>query len=222
MTMYRWKWLLLVVPGLLPAFGAQASPVALVTEVSGQMEPGVEEFTELQAGSSVILEADAEIVFLHYRTCESVTVRGGRLLLTAERYTVQSGRILDARRTPCPRELALGAPGEVGGVVLRATPGPSDAQEANGYPVAATPSLILVGSGAAGVTGLRVEDDAEVILEVALRERRFSWPDGVQGLVPGRDYNVQLLGPGGCVKHRFAVHVRPDGGATGTVLVRID
>jgi hypothetical protein len=203
---------------LLVAGAAQATPVALVTDVSGETAPTVEPWSEIPAGTSIVLADDAEMVFLHYWICESVTVRGGRLAFSSERYTLQGGRILDARRTPCPRAIVLSESGEVGGMVLRGS-GESTAQA---YPVPDAPSFVLAGRKAGDFARIRVAQGEVTILDAPIHDRSFHWPDGLPRLLPGETYAVTLQAADGAVQHDFTILVARAARAGDITLVRLD
>jgi hypothetical protein len=206
---------------LLVAGQAQATPVALATDVSGEMSPPVEPWSEIPAGTAVVLADDAEMVFLHYWTCESVTVRGGRLSFTSERYTLQGGRILDARRTPCPRAIVLSESGELGGMVLRGS-AQSAAQVAQAYPVSDAPSFVLAGRKAGDFARIRVAQGEVAVLDEPIRDRSFHWPEGVPRLHGGETYAVTLEAADGATQHDFTILVARAARAGDITLVRLD
>lgn len=200
---------------------AQATLVALATDVSGETSPPVEPWSEIPAGTSVVLADDAEMVFLHYWTCESVTVRGGRLAFSSERYTLQGGRILDARRTPCPRAIVLSESGEVGGMVLRGSP-ESAAQGAQAYPVPDAPSFVLAGRKAGDFARIRVAQGEVTILDEPIHDRSFHWPAALPRLQPGETYAVTLEAVDGAMQHDFTIVVARATRAGDITLVRLD
>src|SRR5690242_13402938 len=65
-----------IVAGSSPA-DAQSSPppaVALVTDVVGRIDPAVEPFSEMPAGSTVRLAPGATINVLFYASCEELSI----------------------------------------------------------------------------------------------------------------------------------------------------
>ena len=71
---------------LLLAFAACGSaamaaerPVALALIVSGATQPVVEEYDELLSGQLIGLSEETNFQFLHYRSCTTVTVKGGQI-----------------------------------------------------------------------------------------------------------------------------------------------
>lgn len=106
----------------LGAGGAAAQDgAALVLETSGAAVPAVKPYAEIRAGTAVTLAGDARLVLLHYRTCRTVTLVGGRISVGADTYAVVGGATVRETQGRCPRPVTLKADGEVvvGGVVTR-------------------------------------------------------------------------------------------------------
>jgi hypothetical protein len=55
---------------------AGATPAALVLDIDGATTPPIEPFTELERGQKIQLETGVTMEFMHYATCQSVTIKG--------------------------------------------------------------------------------------------------------------------------------------------------
>ena len=53
--------------------------------------------------AKISLPGGARLVFLHYHTCRTATVVGGRIRFGAEAYAIIGGTKESDARTPCPR-----------------------------------------------------------------------------------------------------------------------
>ena len=97
-----------------PHAASAAEAVGLVTKVSGTVEPTINAFEEIHAGVTLELSGESSIEFLHYPSCESITVKGGKLFLTARSYNSRGGVITREKRR-CPRTLRLKSGASVAG-----------------------------------------------------------------------------------------------------------
>ncbi|HEY6219285.1 MAG TPA: hypothetical protein VIV65_04450, partial [Gemmatimonadaceae bacterium] len=68
------------------ALAQGSAGTALIVDVSGQTTPALKPFTELPAGTTVALAPGAKLGFVHYETCRTVTVTGGRVVIGAKGY----------------------------------------------------------------------------------------------------------------------------------------
>src|SRR5438034_303628 len=66
---------------------AQAA-AALVLDKQGTSKPELSPYSEIPDGGSVSLSPQTKLVFVHYGTCRTVTVVGGRVTFRAETYSV--------------------------------------------------------------------------------------------------------------------------------------
>ena len=74
---------------------------ALVLEKSGATTPEVQPYSEIAVGATVSLSSGAKLVFLHYQTCRTVTVVGGKVAFASYTYTISKPRrqVAPERRT---------------------------------------------------------------------------------------------------------------------------
>ena len=172
--------------------GATAAPVALALEVSGEITPPLQAFTEMEAGSSFEIGSGGRMQFLHYPTCQNVVVEGGRLTLTAENFRVSKGKIIEVSRADCPQRLVVASTEEspgVAGVVLRSA---SDGV----LKVAQRPEFLLLGKTGTPFTRGRLMQDKTVLLDTGLENGRIKWPKSLPSLQTGGDYSLHLAGDG--------------------------
>src|SRR5438132_2061130 len=119
---------------------AQGSPgSALVVEVSGQTTPAVKPFSEIPANTTIALAPGAKLGFVHYETCRTVSVTGGKVTIGAKGYQAIGGTVSETR-TPCPRSVKVQGGGETAGLVLRGVP--------QQVALATRPSFVIVGARA--------------------------------------------------------------------------
>jgi hypothetical protein len=168
----------------LPQTAAAGEAVGLVTKVSGTVTPAVKAFEELYAGSSLELAGSNSIEFLHYPSCESITVKGGKLFLSDQNYNSRDG-VIQREKRRCPRTLRLKGDARVAGVVMR-----------SGLSVlllAAQPSLILTGSKRKRVTGLRFLLGNQLLLAARVEGPRYEWPKDKAALAAGNRYHLEVV-----------------------------
>jgi hypothetical protein len=167
-----------------PAAAAQVDEaVGLVTKVTGKTSPEINPFDEIFAGSTIVLTAGS-IEFLHYPTCESITVQGGKLYLTTQSYNARDSLVTREKRR-CPSTLRIRGDARVGGIVMRS----GLAKLA----LAAKPSLYLTGKNRKMVTGLRFHLGNQLLLAARVDGPRFDWPENKAPLRAGNTYHLELM-----------------------------
>lgn len=176
--------LLLGVAVVAPRPASAAEAVGLVTKVSGTVRPAVNAFEEIHAGATLELPGKSSIEFLHYPSCESITVKGGKLYLTARSYNSRKGVITREKRR-CPRTLRIKGDARVAGIVMR-TGSPK-------LTLAAKPSLILTGSKRKLVTGIRFRLGNQLLLAARVEGPRYAWPEGKAALAAGSVYHLEVM-----------------------------
>jgi hypothetical protein len=189
-----------------------AEPVALVLELDGAMEPPVEPFSELAPGETIRLSDGATLAFLHYPSCAEVTVRGGRLVLSEQRYTLQGGKIVSVDRARCPKTVVLTENRQVGGVLLRGGGGPS---------LSTRPEFVIAGQGAGDVARVRVRDGDTVLAEAAVAGKWFEWPEGAAELAAKKGYKAELLDASGAVLKTLEFEAKSKRGRKQVTVVRV-
>jgi hypothetical protein len=195
----------------LPIFAVEADEaVGLVTRVNGQISPSIDAFEEVHAGSSLVLTG-ASIEFLHYPSCESITVKGGKLFFSAQSYNSRDGLVTREKRR-CPRTLRLKGDARVAGVVMRAG--------LTKLSMAAKPSLVLTGANRKKVTGLRFSLGGQLLLAARVEGPHFDWPEGKAALKANITYHVELMDLQTVVR-KIPFKVERNG-RTPTVIIAID
>lgn len=201
-----------------PAMGAAPPqpPVALVIEVTGTVEPALEPYSEVADKDNVKLTAGAKLTFLHYATCQEVTVSGGRITFTVGTFRVEGGGIANSTRVDCPRSVTIQPDAVAGAVLFRGV----------GARIVVTldprPLFVLVGAKATNFTRLRILRDKKTIFEGKIEGRRFAWPEGEPALAPGWVYALDLLTAGGGKPRTVAVEVVDQRGRSPLTLIRVD
>ncbi len=192
---------------------AAQRPVALITDIVGAVTTDVGPFDEISAGKSIDLGNGGRLEFQHYQRCETVVVEGGRVNFSRQTYTTQKGKILDVRRSKCPKTVAVGM--EVSGVQLRnVVPG--------GLRLTTKPSFVLVGANRARVARLRVRDGETTVFEGRIDGWRFTWPEGTAPLKAGSAYDIDLLTDDGKGQHSLKVTIAEQRGSTPLTLIRVE
>ncbi len=163
-----------------------AAPVALVLEFEGTSEPEIEPFIELESNSRYLLTEGTRLVFQHYGTCDTVTVVGGRISFTEQRFLVRRGKVVDVKRERCPVATTLGKDARLGGVLMRGKPG-------GGLKLGPRPRLVFTGAKRAEYERLRILKDGAIVLEAPLEGGRFDWPETAAPLAPGRGYVLEVV-----------------------------
>lgn len=189
-----------------------AEPVALIMELDGDTDPMVEPFGELAPNDAISLSDGATMLFLHYPSCSEVTVQGGRLVMSAERYTLQGGRIVSVDRARCPKTVVLASSGQVGGVIIR---GPASAK------LGTRPEFIIAGKDVMDIAMVHVRRGEQMIAKVAMQGRNFEWPKELPNLAPAKDYVAELRDADGKVIHTLEFEVK-NRGTSGVTVVRFE
>ena len=175
---------------------------ALVLEKTGATVPEVQPFSEIAVGATLSLASGTKLVFLHYPTCQTVTVVGGRVTFGTHAYTAAGGSKPDEVRTPCPPTVRLKGQGEVAGMVMRSI--------LPTVRLSVSPSLVLVGGRADDFTAVVVSRGGTMLLEAPLAGRRFRWPSSAAPLAVNTTYEL-LLVPKAADKARVTVEFRTEG-----------
>lgn len=193
------------------------TPAALVLDITGPTTPAVEPFSELETKSPIEIDAETTIEFLHYATCQAITVKGGRLNFTSQRYLFKGGKILDTKRAECPKKVALTGASQIGGVVLRGSGGKQDS-----YRLTTRPSFVLVGADADSYTEINISRDGKSIVEAKLHGRVFFYPDSAPALEKGESYQVTLTPAGGGEPRSFNLTAQGRPKKYALTLIRVD
>lgn len=214
------RWAAFALSGLaalaaLPAWAYAATPAALVIDTTGTVEPLLATFTELASDAAITLQADAEIEFVHYPTCETVVVRGGRLKFTAERYLVQGGKVVSVERAECPKSVTLSGPSQIAGLVLRSDSGKD-------LRVETQPFFVLVGRNADQIARIVVSHEEMVLLDGEVTDRTFRWPADKPPLEKSGLYTVDLYTFDGEKAHTFEIKAHRKRRKGDMILIRLN
>jgi hypothetical protein len=197
----------------LASLPAAAAVVALALEVEGDTDPAIEPFTEIESGASIKLGAQTQIEFLHYTTCQTIVVRGGRVTFTEQQYLVRDGEVVDVTRSKCPEVAAVGKDSAIGGVLMRGA--------GDGFSIWPRPQFVFVGASRARYTELHVLKGSALLLSAPLTGYRFDWPEAKDPLAAGKDYAIELVGPDNASK-RVQFEVVEHRGTAPLSVVRLD
>lgn len=202
--------------GLASTAAQAAKPAALALDVSGPTTPQIEPFTELEPKSPIELGPDSTIEFLHYHRCETITVKGGRLNFTSQRYLHKGGKVISVKRAECAKEVALTGASAIGGIVVRGGSGKKNVKGTT------RPSFVLVGANADSYAFIRISEKDKTVLDAKLHGRTFFYPDSAPILRKGTFYNVTLTPAGSGKPRTFKLEaLRPPAKDTLT-LIRVD
>ena len=162
------------------------SASALVLDVSGASIPGVRPYDEILEDAKISLPGGARLVFLHYHTCRTVTVVGGRIRFGAETYSIIGGTKESDARTPCPRTVTVKPGGEMAGALIRSLGGA-------GLSMSSRPTFVVAGPRAADFASVRVSRGDTKVLEAPLEDRHFRWPSTAEPLAVGPEYELAFI-----------------------------
>ena len=161
-------------------------PSALVLETSGPGIPGVRPYDEILGDANISLPVGARLVFLHYHTCRTVTVVGGRIRFDAETYAIVGGTKESDARTPCPRTVTVKPGGEMAGALIRSL-------GSAGLSTSSRPTFVVAGPRAEDFASVRVSRGDTIVLEAPLEGRRFRWPSTAEPLAAGPEYELVFI-----------------------------
>lgn len=164
---------------------ASAQKAALVIDVLGDVSPAVEPFGEVDAGTELKLAKGAELILMHYATCEEVHLESGNIRVGLADLEIGGAANVIARDpVECPEQVAfVEAPSSTGAVVLR----DSGAAEIAPRPMFAAP----------GATRIEVSAGGELVAAMEVTGNRAVWPRSAPDLTPGEVYEIRMTGPSG-------------------------
>lgn len=192
------------------ALAAGAKPVGLVLSYTGAA-PALAPYTELMAESEFDLGSDT-VSFVHYGTCKSVEVKGGKLKVGTDHYQAE-GASKELGKDQCPEQVAVVARGVSGGVLLRSAPSPE---------IPPRLECVLAGNKRKAFAAVQVMDGSGVLLQIPLTGERIALPANVPPLHLNRTYKLNFI-PGNPLEPPRSVSVlvsAPTGG--NLCLLRID
>ncbi len=211
--------LIIFAAGILALAAANAhagTPAALALDVFGPTTPAVEPFSELETKSPIELDADTTMEFLHYASCKAVTVKGGRLNFTKQRYLYKGGKIIEAKRAECPKSVALTGASQIGGVILRG------AGKKKSVTATTRPSFVLIGQQADSYANISIAQNGRPVFDAKLHGRVFFYPETAPALTKGQSYDVTLTPSGGGKARNFKIKARNKPKKYTLTLIRVD
>jgi len=183
------------------AVAGVARAAALIVAAQGEITPAVEAFSEADEGAAFVLNADAEMIVLHYAACTETHFRGGEVTVGAVGMTSTGVRVGETA-VECPRKVAFAdSANAVAAVVLR---GDEDRAAINVRPV-----FVLLDDG---FERIEIRRGADLVRQLSVDGRIARWPAGATPLAPGEGYAFVIV-RGGDARAAAAV-VTADAGVT--------
>jgi hypothetical protein len=202
---------LAILIGLAATRALAGEPAALVLDVTGDTEPAVFPYSEIEAGTEVTLADDATLSLIHYGTCKALTLIGGSVRIEANRYLIGRSRVEEERAQDCPNEVALAEDGTAAGVLMRGG-------DALHLPL--RPSFVLAGGRADTVERIDILSGAEPVMTLPVKARHVAWPEDAAALKSGSEYGVSIVhSDGSSSEYAFLANAR---GPRSLVILRLD
>jgi len=169
----------------LPTLANAASVVGIVEDISGVSGTKLAAASEITSGTQIALGTSGSLTFVHYLSCNEVSVTGGTATITATDYNVVGGTLTETKLA-CPERVPVQSSTSVaGGLVMR---GPVT------NPVGTSPKVMLSGSGANLLSqAVFISTDDNTKFQGEVLNGRVTVAKGVV-LKPGT-YNILLTGP---------------------------
>ncbi|CAA7614589.1 exported hypothetical protein [Candidatus Terasakiella magnetica] len=200
---------------ILAASGAVAAEksAALVMDYMGRPAPSLATYSELAAGASFALGPTETVTLLHYRSCRTLNIKGGRVNVGRDRIEAEGGAVTEEPGDTCPKEVAINTSGVSGGVVMRALDFITLPTEID---------CVVVGRRLAEVGWIAIADETGGVVErLAVSGSRAMSPLGRPPLFKDRTYQMMILRPNGSLLKQVPVAVE-ESHRDRLCLVRID
>ena len=186
---------ILGVAALMSCGASQAGePAALVVELSGEIEPALFPFSEIEDGTEIRLGEETRLGFVHYGTCKMVVMIGGEVRIERRRYMIRRGRVESERAQDCPREVVLDEEGTAAGVLMRGAESAGVLMR-SGETVSVMPlrpSFVFAGARADGIASVAVGAGDAVVATLPAEGRRAAWPETAPDLEADTVYTVEI------------------------------
>jgi hypothetical protein len=219
-TQCTWYLVTIFVFATQPVWADALAEAGIVQETAGHMQPGLEPYVEIPYPSTIVLDAKAQLTFVHYRTCLRVTVAGpGSLMITRAHYQVNQAIITHERvlQAHCYDEVKIGdAP------TRKSTGGPTFRESGGPASISASSVLVLVGGLASSFVRMRVSLDDTLIATYPIDGPRLPWPDVGTPLDENNKYRLELETRDAKLKIAFSVIFRTAGQPGHMLLIRVD
>jgi hypothetical protein len=183
------RLLLALIAMTITSFGLAQQPVALVLDVTGDTDPPIDPYTEVASGTELVLGDTTRLEFLHYNSCEDVTVQGGRLSFSESRFQHSKGDILELKRQECPTTVAMTKDAPIGGILLRGN------NTGVMLVLGERPGFVIVGQGKNRYEAVTILREGNKVFEGKLDGARFRLPPEIDPLEAGNTYQLVLSGP---------------------------
>jgi len=202
---------------LLSGTARAADVAALVLDYTGKANPLLQDYSEVPAGTKVELGAGGKLTVLHYKTCHTITVTGGSVIIGADDVQTKGGTRTQEASDQCPQEVKFKVAGIGGGVLMRG------ANELLPPSITLPTSLAcgLVGAKADKVDGVTVMDGNTAVTPVAIAAHRLSLPPTAPALESGHGYTLVMRVAGKTTTDALPITVT-NTPAAGTCLIRIE
>ena len=182
---------------------------ALVIDVVGDVSPAVDAFEDVAPGTVLTLGAGAELTISHYRTCEEVTLSGGRVTVGEAGLELDGTETLAREEVDCPSNVALAENDTASATVIV-----RNFEELPRVPI--SPSIVLVGDNAAKFSSMTLRREDKVITSLDIVDRQVQWPAEGLYLSNRTKYQLVLAGDGA----EFAAEVVADRRTDARVVLR--
>jgi hypothetical protein len=179
-------WTIIVVWATVGGIACAQTASALVLETRGVNLPHLSPYSEVLSGTTVVLPQGAKLVFLHYPSCRTVAVIGGKITFAEDTYTVTGGTTEAEVRSQCPRIVRMSAEYQTGGTLLRG-------HQASTLTLSPNPTFVLVGKRAGDFASVRVSQGGREVLAAPLDGRQFRWPSRLPPLSADHQYELALV-----------------------------
>ena len=163
-----------------------ATPAAVVLEISGSSKPPLAVREEIARGAQITLAPEARLTLLHYSGCTVVTIVGGAVSITASGVEADPASVQSRKKGPCPRVHLLSSEGvrsSSGALVMR---GASPFLQLSSHV-----DVVLAGGWALAVSSAEILDSEQHVAVPA-------WPvddtsiRSSEALAPGKSYVLRL------------------------------
>ncbi len=168
----------------IPTVSMAAGTAAIVEDISGVPDTKLAAASEITSGAQIALGTTGSLTFVHYLSCNEVSITGGTATITATDYSVVGGKLTE-NKVACPERVPVMSTTSVaGGLVMRGV------GETNSLGV--LPKVMLSGKSATAVNHVAFVAADKQTVQGDVTNGRVALASGV-ALKPGK-YNMVLTG----------------------------
>jgi hypothetical protein len=182
---------------------------ALVLDVAGEVEPGLDLFDEVVVGTELRLGAESEMTLSHYGACDEISIRGGTVIIGKSDVKITGGSELARIKVDCPEPVALIETDSTNASVIMRNFGRVPA-------VPLIPDIVVAGASAKKIETLTIMRDDKEVATLPVKAGTIEWPAGNLFLSHQTKYTLVLTGDG--IDHRAVVVADKESG--GRVVLR--